>query len=407
MSPLGLRAGVATRDITPASLIGLNPMGGGDFTAVHDPLGLRALVLDDGVTRLALVALDLLEVGVTTELRARIEREVGIPANQILLAPSHSHNAPRVGETPSGGLGRAASAESLGYTETVFAAVLDAVREAERQLRPARLGVARGRVDVNVNRDQLVDGRWVLGHDPDGPSDKTLSVVAIESEHGHPLAVVLNYAVHPTVTLGTRQLGADLAGVATRYVEQQVGAGVATFWTAGALADQAPRVSYEFSARPGADAGEAFRACDAQGLMVGAEAVRVLAGIDDRHTEVSLAGAETVLRYPIKRGVDLPADMHQDDVPDVGVRLTVLRLGEVVLAGVGGEVPTVTGHRIRAASGLRHTLVVSMGNERVGYLADERAFSCGTFTARGTPIQPGHLEAGIPRGVAALLARLR
>ena len=43
-----LRAGVAKIDITPHDLTNLNPFGGGSFTAVHDPIFARALVVSDG-----------------------------------------------------------------------------------------------------------------------------------------------------------------------------------------------------------------------------------------------------------------------------------------------------------------------------------------------------------------------
>lgn len=401
-----LRAGAAAVEITPVELAGLNPMGA-DFLGVHDALHARALVLDDGATSAALVSLELLEIGVTTELRRRIEAELGIAADHVVLAPTHTHNAPRAGVTPPGGLSRAASPESLAYTETVFEAIVEVVRRAQAALQPARIGAGEGSVDVNVNRDVLLDGTWVLGVNHDRISDKTLRVLRIDALAGDPIAVVLNYAVHPTVTLGTRQLGADLAGVASRYVEARM-PGTVALWTAGTIGDQVPRISYEtLGGRDGrATAEETFRAADAQGVLIGAETVRVAEEIVDFATAPAISAAEAVRHYPIKRGTDLPPDMKQDDIAEVGIRLTALRVGDIVLAGVGGEVTTPIGRRLRARSPYAATWVVSIANERIGYLADDCAFSLGTFAARGTPIQPGHVEQGIVDGVVDLLGGL-
>ena len=74
-----LRAGAARVDITPSNLTNLNPFGG-TWSGVHDPIYARILVLDNGDTKAAIIATDLIEVGDTTEVRERIQRELGIRA---------------------------------------------------------------------------------------------------------------------------------------------------------------------------------------------------------------------------------------------------------------------------------------------------------------------------------------
>src|SRR5689334_9804362 len=60
-NPPTLRAGAAKADITlpPGTNMGGVILRGGPAKEVHDPLHARALVLDDGTTRLALVVCDL------------------------------------------------------------------------------------------------------------------------------------------------------------------------------------------------------------------------------------------------------------------------------------------------------------------------------------------------------------
>lgn len=96
-----LRVGVAKVDITPEDLTNLNPLGG-SFTGVHDPIHLRALVLDDGAHEVALLSADLIEAGDMTPVRERIERELGIPFDHIVITATHTHSAPGSAWCPRG-----------------------------------------------------------------------------------------------------------------------------------------------------------------------------------------------------------------------------------------------------------------------------------------------------------------
>lgn len=92
-----LRVGAAKVDITPKDTAGLVGIVVRPYGGVHDQLYARALLLDNGVNTAAIVALDLVEMGDTTMLRQRIERELAIPAGSIIINASHDHSAPRGG----------------------------------------------------------------------------------------------------------------------------------------------------------------------------------------------------------------------------------------------------------------------------------------------------------------------
>ncbi|MBU0608392.1 MAG: hypothetical protein KKI08_10940, partial [Armatimonadetes bacterium] len=84
-----LVAGHAKADITTAD----------PARVVHDPLLAKALVLSDGATTLAIVAMDVVAIGLIADVeddflprvRARIEAELGIPASHVLVNASHTH----------------------------------------------------------------------------------------------------------------------------------------------------------------------------------------------------------------------------------------------------------------------------------------------------------------------------
>src|SRR5690242_15909233 len=63
---------------------------------VHDELFSRALVIDDGATKTALVSVELLgiEGRLATRVRADSEKRPGIPAQNVVLAATHTHCGP-------------------------------------------------------------------------------------------------------------------------------------------------------------------------------------------------------------------------------------------------------------------------------------------------------------------------
>jgi hypothetical protein len=101
--------------------------------------------------------------------------------------------------------------------------------------------------------------------------------------------------------------------------------------------------------------------------------------------------------------VDVMESMRQADVDSVDVRLGLLMLNEVALAGVSGEVVTDVYRRLRAASPLAHTILVSIANDRVGYLPDDAAYDRRTFEVHGSPVQRGYAERGIVDGLVAMI----
>lgn len=397
-----LLVGAAKVEITPTDLTGLNPMGH-TFDTVHDRTFVRVIVAGNGHDQCAIIAADLIEVGDTRKFRGRVQRQFGIAAGRVLIAPSHSHNAPRIGLVPPGGKARKPSPESLAYTEIVYDAMIDALQLAVDRAVPAGFAHGSEQVDVNTNRDIYRDGEWRFGSNPNGPSDKTLTVLAFQTLTQEPIALLMNYAVHPTVTLGTLELSGDLAGVASRYVEAQFGSPVVAMWTSGALGDQAPRIALdEGSGDLDRDREFAYAAAESQGMLIGATAVDVLSRINRYDADVTVAGDSRTISCPARR-LEVPPGMEQANVDNIELDLSCITIGSVALAGVPGEMTVPMYRNLRAASPLATTLVVSNANARVGYLTEDEAYSCGTKESRGNPIIEGYAEQTIVPGLVALI----
>ena len=381
-----LRAGAARVDITPPAGAALQLDGFSNrtegFKNIHDHLYARAVVLDDGTTQAAIVTADLTFVteALWEDVTKRVAAETGIPREQILLSATHSHAAPSI---------RGASAAA--YAAEVARKFVQAVVEARAKLQPARMGAGEGRANVNVNRRAAMagGGLW-LGRNPDGPSDKTLAVIKFESLAGQPIAIFMNYGVHGTVQ-GPKNMNVsgDLPGAAALYVEQTVGKGVVAPWSSGAAGDQAPIYNK----------AENYDDVFIQGKLIGEEAIRVAAGL--RMTQsAGIRGWQKVITCPGQKVVSGGrADKGEpvtfgpgDPVP---IRLSMLRVNDVVLAGVSAEVLTMIGQRLKKESPLKNTVLVANCNGSSGYLPDDASYEQVSYEIVSSRVRKGCAEKGI------------
>jgi hypothetical protein len=396
-----LRAGAARIDITPAKDAALAMSGYGGrtegHTAIHDNLYARAVVADDGAAQAAIVTCDLIGLShaLWERISQRINRESGIPVENILLAGVHTHGAPTLAG-PGG-----ADPKRAAYTAIVENGVLEAVREARANLQPARVGAGLGQANVNINRRaRTADGRWWLGFNPDGPSDKTLAVVKFETLAGQPIAIFSNYAVHGVV-MGPKNLEitGDLPGATARFVERHFGGQVVAPWTSGAAGDQNPIYG------PGTD----FSQVAVLGQILGEEVLRVAADIRSS-PRARIRGAQRVVSCP---GQKLPPGARPrteyvfEDAAPVDIRLSLLMIGDIALAGVSGEVLTMIGQRLKQQSPFTKTIMVTHCNGSSGYLPDDAAYAQVSYEIVTARVKKGCAENAIVGGLLELMAQVQ
>jgi neutral ceramidase len=211
-----LQAGVARADITPASFMTMYGYANrkcGPANGTHDPLYAKALVLATGESRMAIVTLDLGNI-VAPNLGPKVAGALGIPV--LLLAASHSHSTPQF--VPG-------SAEQAELESKIF----DAVERASKAMFPARLGIARGSLQLGYNR--LLprdDGRSRALFDnlervPYGPVDPEYILLSVEDTAGAPRALLVHYACHAVVLGPTScKYSADYPGAMQTKVESQM-----------------------------------------------------------------------------------------------------------------------------------------------------------------------------------------
>src|SRR5436190_15542045 len=330
------KVGTAKRDITPKEPV---PMWG--YGARHDalstgaldPLYATALVIEGGTNKLAIVGLDLgrspSEKSLQT-IRQRIKSEAGI--EHSFIAGSHTHHGPVLELSDEEGKGQGKFDAAIRYYKEMEEKVVAAIVEANSKLTPAKIATGSVRLDgFNRNRHTKIEPK---------PTDRELAVMRFDDLSGKPIAVLINFAAHPTmVPASTLQFSADYVGAMKAAVEKATGA--TAIFMQGASGDM--------SANAGSNKGyEAF------GEALGSEVVKLAASLTTREVaQPSLAVREerqkfasrTDLSNPVTRAAyaiaffpELVGNYADEYTEGVRPRLTVALLnGDIALVGVSGE----------------------------------------------------------------------
>jgi hypothetical protein len=404
-----LRAGAAKIDITPQDLTGLTNLWRNPFDGIHDPIYVRALVLDNGINCATIIAADLVEFGDTTELRKRIENEFCIPSSNIIITASHDHNAPRAGTVTPGATAQKGGPATEKYTHFVYDRILVAIRQAKETMQPAHVGIGKGTADANTNRDAFTGNDWRLGSNPDRPSDKTVWAVKVETESGEPIAILMNYAVH-SVALGAHNslITGDIAGATERYVEQYYGEKVVALWTLGPAGDQNPKfMSYHETPPDFSERISGYRVMETLGQLIGEEVIRVAEQMKRMSSEVWIEAEERELSLPARippRDAKRPG-MEVQNVEALKLRLGLLMIGHIALTWVSGEIVTNIYWHLKKESPFSNTILITIANDRVGYIVDDLGYDSPTFESTASPFQRGYAEPAIVNNLVEMISK--
>ena len=188
-----LKAGLAQVDISPHKplfLVGY-PHVPRTSTGIHDPLLATAVALDDGDTRLLIIAVDILFVTHRTAAacRQKLTRRTGVPSQNILISATHTHSGPVTASVLAWADDPLVPAADADYMAALEAGIVEAGGRALAGLAPARLAVTTAQID-GVGGNRLAE---------DGIRDPEAGVLAIADPDGTIRGVQLIYSMHPTV----------------------------------------------------------------------------------------------------------------------------------------------------------------------------------------------------------------
>lgn len=239
-APKVFKAGAATANITPwlgTSLAG--SMEDRLATRVDDELHVRAIVLDDGAAQLAIALVDccMIERPIVDAGKDRASAATGIPQAHMLVAATHSHSAGTCATIFQ-------SAPDPAYVDLVTKKIGDAITQAFLDRVPAKIAWGAGSVP-----DEVFNRRWymkegTIGEDPfgktndkvrmnpprasadliepAGPTDPEVSILAVETTEGKPLALLANYSLH--YVGGMPGVSADYFGVFNAAIARHLNA---------------------------------------------------------------------------------------------------------------------------------------------------------------------------------------
>ncbi len=446
-APARLRAGAATANITP--WLGLSLNGGmSDRKAayIHDDLHARAIVLDDGAMRLAIVIADscMIPREIHDGAREIIRERAGLEPERVLIAATHSHSC----GTATGVFQSEPDPE---YQRFLTRRLAEAVVGAAQNLRPAAVGWGVGKAPQHVfnRRWDLRPGAMPLNPfgrsddkvkmnpprgspdliEPAGPTDPDVWVLSIQGADGRPLALLANYSLHYVGGTGSGHVSADYFGIFAGRVQELLGAdhldppfvGMLSNGTSGDINNidfrepEAPKQPYEQMRLVAND--------------VAAEALKVYRTIEHRDSPV-LDVRQATLRLGVRRpgeselarareilaSAEGPNLGSYEQVyaretlllsgypPEVELVLQAVRIGELAICAIPCEVFVEIGLELKQRSPFPSTFTIELANGYNGYLPTARQHGLAgyeTWRARSS-----YLEVDAAAKIVARMMRL-
>jgi hypothetical protein len=447
MEEVEFQAGAATADITPQLGVSLDgPISkNGPVTGVHDRLYARAIVLDDGRTRVAIVICDACMIGpeVVAAAKTAAHRQTGLRTDHILVAATHTHAAVRATHIVTGPLDGQ-------YHRQLALSIADVIVKAEGNLRPARIGFgsfdkpellrcrrflcAEGSVGPNPfgelgERIKSVAGRSSSVISPAGPVDPEFSILSIQHVDGRPMAVLGNFGVHYCGGYQRGLVSADYFGHFAQALEGSLQAGTGRPAFVGMMSNGTS--GNTGAMERGGKKYPPFEWMRVSGGILAAETVKTIRRIEHRE-DTRLKMHESELEIAVRRpSADrlkwaeqiLAEQTDQPDYPHrwtrvyanetvhlskypamVKVKLQAIRIGPIVIAAAPCEIFAETGLAIKKASQHSHTFTIELANGYGGYLPTPEQHELGGYET--WPARSSFLDVDAEPKIRAELLRL-
>jgi neutral ceramidase len=375
-----IRAGFCEIGITPDKAIIMSGYGNrkDPFKGIHDSIYAQAMYLSQGDEEVLLITSDLIGHSHhhVNMLKGMIQKETGIPGDKIFVTAVHNHGGPVNGTYRP--------AEKLpddvkDYVDVLYSKLLKISEQAKKDVQPVKIGYDKGECKVNMNRRAIYSEREVwLGRNPDGACDHDLDIIKFTDTRGKLLAVHINYPCHGTCTGQDNLLvTGDWPGISAKMIKEKLGGDVVVMVTAGASADINPIYG----------PNDNFRQVNAVAYGVASVALEL---IDKCVTTTfsELRSACTTATFPGKKGWD--SNFPQPSVPaeDVSINFSAFRIGDIVMAGISGEMFTEIGMNVKKRSP-GNTTIMTHCNGASGYICTDASYAEGGYEPQVSHLMPG------------------
>lgn len=427
----GMEAGVAVADITPP----LEYRMCGYFherlsTGTHDPLMARAIVLREGGRQAAIMLCDLVGFPreLTVHVRRVVEEKTGIPADNILLAATHTHTGPLYAGAMRKHLHDVAvaqqgsdPAEKVDYPALLIEKLVRVIVDAQAAVEPVKLGVGVGREEkLSFNRRFHMKGGGPVRFNPGkmnpdivrpaGPIDPDVGVLLFRrAADDRPLASLTVFALHLD-TVGGLEYSADYPYYLEQSLRRQLGEGFVSLFGNGTCGDinhfdvshRRPQHGHEESKRIGEGLAATVKTTldnldevEKTSLDVRLEVVDVpLKQFDDEEVAWAKRAMKKVhtpelpFLQRVKAYNIAAVEMLEGETLPMTVQ--VFRIAEsVAVVALPGEVFVDLGLSIKRGSPFATTMVIELAHDAPGYVPTRKAFAEGSYETVNSRIQSG------------------
>jgi hypothetical protein len=367
-----LKVGVGKTIITPDPLL---PVSGGvgpsrPTTGKKGELTARAMVFQQGETKVAVVQLDLL--GFPSVLCARVHKQVPrIRADNILIGSTHTHSAPDCYGFPGPG---GTHSGDLKYMDFVCSQAAMAVNQAIDNLQTAHLkiatGEAQGKIAYNYYAPELYDPR--------------MSVIQAVTPAGKSICTLVNYAVHPEVLgNGVGLVSPDLVGPLCDKLEADVG-GMAMFMNGaqGGMITADNRVLDKPADPLKAKWHDArtWDECLRIGHLMASEAQRIVKDAQPQ-MDPALACYAKEVKFPVESDLmwiiilESPLNYPYNKDKSITTRLNLVNIGDAQILTIPGEALPNIGYYLKRHMKGKHNLLFGLTNDAFGYILTKVDFN--------------------------------
>jgi hypothetical protein len=353
---------------------------------VLDPLQATALVIQAAEQKLAIVGLDLGRAPAEhslREIRRRIKAEAGIEYS--FIAGSHTHHGPVLELVDEPGKGKGRFDAALRYYKQMEDGIVGAIVDANARLVPARFGTATCQLQgFNRNRHTKLEPK---------PSDRDLAIMRIDDMAGKKLAILVNFAAHPTsIPAEELKLSADYVGALRAEIEKETGA--TAIFMQGAAGDQSTdRGSMDYTQYGQALAREAVKVAEsAKCEPVEHPSIKVMEERFKFSSRIDFSNPVVIGLYQKAFFPELIPNFVDEYKEGIRPRLTVALLnGDIALVGISGEFFSNHSIRLKQRARVKQLFFFGYSNGYHQYFPTIEAVAEGGYGAdnRVSPVEVG------------------
>jgi hypothetical protein len=404
-----IKAGVGKSQIMiPSDFFPYRSLNEQYYTGIHDELFVRCIMIECKKEYALILSMELFDIGNIEEWQKKIGDIAQIEKERIFLTVTHTHEAPPIGTSYHQRITEPEKMEN--FMASVLNAVERAVESARKSMRPAAIGLGSGRCDINVNRDFPYQSRYIMASNYHGISDKTVVVLTFSDMNDNIFGYLINYPVHGCVMFdakikdGGMLISGDLPGATSRIVEENTGNDAVAVWTSGAAADQNPRY---LAKRPVFRGGEMYFVDEGEKgyLLLEVQAEELAMEILDVSRQISrkqiCLEIDAVQRNYISPGqknsekvLGAGKDYQYEDGEPVNLHLSLLKLGDLVIVGIPGELVCSIGLQLKYVllEHFENVLIMTHCNGSITYMSDEFGYENRTYEAVASQLKRGFAE---------------